>query len=109
MCVRVHISSVQMCEACNNRLIPHIMQYGWGSTVTHDSVGTIDTVEDNVCGDVLIDFPGRTSKWRGKVWEIELAAEAKMGVGSKVMLSPSYVEHSDAAGGPLKPGELSTV
>ncbi len=72
-------------------------------------MGTIHTVADDVCGDVLIEFPGRTTKWRGKLEEIERVDEATMGVGSKVMLSPSYVEHSDAAGGPLKPGELSEV
>ena len=85
-------------------------RYGWGSGVTHASVGTLESIDDD--DDVLIAFPGRSSKWRGKKNEIECvrdAGSAVMGVGSAVRLSQNYADFSDASGGPLQPGDIGTI
>ena len=38
-----------------------------------------------------------------------MCVQAKIEVGSKVVLTPGYKDCDDAAGGPLKPGEQGTV
>ena len=40
---------------------------------------------------------------------LSLCVQGTICKGSKVKLSPSYKDHSDAAGGPLKPGDIGTV
>lgn len=45
-------------------------QYGLGSSVSHSSVGTIITIDDD--GDCIVNFPGHEG-WRGKVCEVELS------------------------------------
>ena len=60
------------------------------------------------------DADGATSTSNGPVVTTEQGAPVVVGihtatVGTDVVLSPDFASHSDAAGGPLAPGQLGTV
>ena len=61
--------------------------FGWRSDITHASVGTVESIDDEA-GIAYVKFPGRKNPWSAKLLELELAAV------SSTTLAPSPKERS---------------